>query len=909
MINENNSYNNFSHSVKDMKKKKVSSLSNNNINKNKYSNQENIQIKKTINNEIKIMKKINIKHINQKKKNEPLKNNKTKYRFNNNKNYPIDVYGTIGNINSKINKNNQKTNIIKINNKNVEQTLKSKNYPKKAIQEIEMPFTNQKKKYYCVYENNINKIKSNDNQPNISLNKNINTINYDLIDESLNREAFLMNSQNLGNTNNTIISNQNRIFNLKKQNINGANNILLNAKNMKTNMIYSPKRGISHVYSQEKVKSKEKNHINTATDIRIYKNNSVKKLKDFTYNRKNISYKTRNDLINENSLLDNISSNLLKKNFFSNIDNCNLMTNKKDNNDLDECQYNIKPEIYPEIKINLRYGKKGKIRNKSVIDEGNKRYNFDNNDNHYINQNQFVQQNTSFPKNSNYSINENTTNSIRNTINNTKSIYNNPIIRSKSKIKIYKSVEGLNPNFSSISNINTENELSSSRFYKNDNNNNKQILSAKDIYYFLILEEKIKDLSDSLILKKSEAMRNNCFEIINFIYTFNINKYIHTAVSDIMEINDINFFNNYNFFAIIMLYDLTFNEKIFKNVILLIKEIIKLIYANIILIIDHTKKIINYGKINSILNYIIDNMKKKYTQNKELYIEDNEYLLIDQSTYASCEEKITYNLNFIIRNIHTIINNMKNTKNYSNLMYLFKKIGNININNDIEEINEFFRNKILKINVVNSSLLCTEILKNNSQKFTSKINSPYITIPSKKKYSLVISLDDTLVHLKEGSVKNNKGTVLLRPGLSDFFTAIKPYYEIIVFNCGNKQYGDLIINTFDNKNKFIDYRLNRDHCIIINNDYVKDISKIGRSINKIVIVDNLPQNYRLHKENGIYIKSFYGDNPHDKILSYLSKTLINIAKYGGDIKDGIKQYWNEIINKNSSNIYNNYYYK
>ena len=355
MINENNSYNNFSHSVKDIKKKKVSSLSNNNINKNKDTNQEIIQIhKKTINNEIKIIKKINIKQINQKKKNEPLKNNKTKYRFNNNKNYPIDIYGTIGNINSKINKNNKKTNIMKINNKNVEQTQKSKNSPKKAIQEIEMPFTNQKKKYYCVYENNINKIKSNNNQPNISLNKNINTINYDLMDESLNRETFLMNSQNLGNTNNPVIPTQNRIFNLKQQNINGVNNILINSKDMQTNMIYSPKRGISHVYSQDKIKYKEKNHINTATDIRI-KNNSVKKIEDFTYNRKNISYKKRIDFNNENSLLDNISSNILKKNYFSNIDNCNLMTNKEDNNDLDECQYNIKPEIYPEIKINLRY--------------------------------------------------------------------------------------------------------------------------------------------------------------------------------------------------------------------------------------------------------------------------------------------------------------------------------------------------------------------------------------------------------------------------------------------------------------------------------------------------------------------------------------------------------------------------
>ena len=158
---------------------------------------------------------------------------------------------------------------------------------------------------------------------------------------------------------------------------------------MQTNMIYSPKRGISHVYSQDKIKCEEKNHINNATDIRI-KNNSVKKIEDFTYNRKNVSYKKRIDFNNENSLLDNISSNILKKNYFSNVDNCNLMTNKEDNNDLDECQYNIKPEIYPEIKINLRYGKKGKIRNKSVIDEGNKRYNFDNNDNHYINQNQLL---------------------------------------------------------------------------------------------------------------------------------------------------------------------------------------------------------------------------------------------------------------------------------------------------------------------------------------------------------------------------------------------------------------------------------------------------------------------------------------------------------------------------------------
>jgi len=95
----------------------------------------------------------------------------------------------------------------------------------------------------------------------------------------------------------------------------------------------------------------------------------------------------------------------------------------------------------------------------------------------------------------------------------------------------------------------------------------------------------------------------------------------------------------------------------------------------------------------------------------------------------------------------------------------------------------------------------------------------------------------------------------------------------------------------------------------VNNDYVKDISKIGRPINKTIIVDNLPQNFRLNKENGINIKSFHGDNPNDKILFNLSKILVNIGKTNGDVREEIKNNWIEIINKVTSNVYNNYYCK
>ena len=85
---------------------------------------------------------------------------------------------------------------------------------------------------------------------------------------------------------------------------------------------------------------------------------------------------------------------------------------------------------------------------------------------------------------------------------------------------------------------------------------------------------------------------------------------------------------------------------------------------------------------------------------------------------------------------------------------------------------------------------------------------------------------------------------------------------------------------------------------------IKDLNRIGRSIDTIIIVDNMPQNYRLHKENGIHIKSFWGKNPDDNVLEELGVILIDIAKDGGDVRNGLKNYKNEILKKVSC-PYNN----
>ena len=912
-------------------------INNNNYNNNYKIKNNEVNYKNIINNNINDKNNIKILY-NEKTKNSVIKPRKNELKNNKNKNSKIDrgnnkYYQTKNNpINTntssgvfnykmnKINKRDNKYNIKNINNNNNKNSQMSKKTSKNNIKEIEMPFTNSDSKYNIIYNNtknnNNNALKSSNNRNYLnSLSNSIyDKYNDNIVSETLQPDEFYLNRYNIGNASNIISPNQNIIFNIKKQNIKKVNNILINTKDFPNNIIYSPKRALALVHNQENVSNNDKDieKINSITENRLfYKNKSVKELSGFTYMKKN-NLKTRNNNKENNrrSSMENISqknnyvnkylsnscnnldynSNNGEKNKFNN-DNENLIT-KKNGDYYDESKYDIEPDIYPEIKINLKNRKK-KSKNNSVILQKTNRYNInksnieisdeDNICNNYNNR----KQTNIYHKNKSTSIDENL---IDKNINNSfLSNINKSVIFAKANIS---NISIMNNTLSDIGLISNKNLIFKKEKY----------ISSKDIHYILILEEKIKDLADySLKIKKMEIMRNYSFELINYLFYNKIDKYIENIIKDTIDTKNIIVYNNYTIFSLIILYELTFYEKIFYSVKILVEEIMKLIYSNIILITSHSKNIIDNSEENiSILYHIINNIEKKYRLNKDLYLDDNEYLLIEQNSKLSFEEKIDYNLNFIIRNIHTIINNMKNTKNFKKFSDLFKKLININY----EEINQFYRDNILNINIVNTSLLSSKVLNNKNN---NKINPPYIVNQKEKKYTLVISLDETLIYFKIGSIKNNKGVVRLRPGITELFEAIKPYYEIVVFSSGNKKYTDLIINSFDNKNIYIDYKLCRDHCTVICNDFVKDISRIGRPLDKIVIVDNIPQNYRLHKENGINIKSFYGDNPNDKILFSLSKILIDIARNGGDIRDGIKKYSNEIIYKISSNIYSNYY--
>ena len=135
----------------------------------------------------------------------------------------------------------------------------------------------------------------------------------------------------------------------------------------------------------------------------------------------------------------------------------------------------------------------------------------------------------------------------------------------------------------------------------------------------------------------------------------------------------------------------------------------------------------------------------------------------------------------------------------------------------------------------------------------------------------------------------------------DFLIAVREKYEVITFTSATKEYADPIEDAIEQNKKYFDVRLYRHHTIIYENDFVKDIRRIGRPLDKMIIVDNMPQNFRLQKENGILIKAFWGDDAYDNALISLKDILLKIADEFNDLRKGLIKYKDEILNKISSN--------
>lgn len=80
------------------------------------------------------------------------------------------------------------------------------------------------------------------------------------------------------------------------------------------------------------------------------------------------------------------------------------------------------------------------------------------------------------------------------------------------------------------------------------------------------------------------------------------------------------------------------------------------------------------------------------------------------------------------------------------------------------------------------------------------------------------------------------------------------------------------------KEENIKARFYRQHTIPDGTYFVKDLSRIGRDLAKIIIIDNVPENFQYQPDNGIFIKSWYSD-PDDEALNELCPLLKCLILY------------------------------
>ena len=410
-------------------------------------------------------------------------------------------------------------------------------------------------------------------------------------------------------------------------------------------------------------------------------------------------------------------------------------------------------------------------------------------------------------------------------------------------------------------------------YYSESDQRKEVLLNIEEI---LMTEEKLSAVISCIY--NGVTCDEECFDWFN--------SYYHTALSSNIEkyfikneyIKVIRRAVNLNVFSLMLCYDISFNPEFYNQINNKLLEIMNYNHKIFILISKYlSNKIIDH-------NLWVDKLDKLIKEYDPPF--KNALTII---------KEILYFCNILI----TLVPEILNMYNSPDFYAIYNQIDDLTS----QKLYIIYRDKINKIINKNGSILAnSSFFKNNKQNVNIPV--PYIGNTSNKPYTLVLDLDETLIHFKTNPNNEESGTIQIRPYLYQFLDNIKKYYELVVFTAATKEYADPIINALEqNKKKYFDYRLYRDHTIIIDNDFVKDISKLGRDLSKIIIVDNMEQNYKLQKNNGITIRPFWGKDNDDSALIDLSVILLEIAKRNLDVRTGLKLFKEDIISKVTSNIF------
>ena len=143
-------------------------------------------------------------------------------------------------------------------------------------------------------------------------------------------------------------------------------------------------------------------------------------------------------------------------------------------------------------------------------------------------------------------------------------------------------------------------------------------------------------------------------------------------------------------------------------------------------------------------------------------------------------------------------------------------------------------------------------------------------------HTLVLDLEKTLV---SSSWDRKYGwRHAKRPGVDKFLRDMAQYYEIVLYSPSIDGVALPVVESLD-KEGFIRHRLYRDATHYYKGVHVKDLQRLNRNINRMVVLDDDPDEVQFNPENLIRVKPY--EDPTDRTddtLARITPFLIEIAR-------------------------------
>ncbi len=417
---------------------------------------------------------------------------------------------------------------------------------------------------------------------------------------------------------------------------------------------------------------------------------------------------------------------------------------------------------------------------------------------------------------------------------------------------------------------NEENKITNLLFERINNEQIKEITKIYEQFLYILNEMNYNS-------NKEEKFKFNILRVLSYRFVkklFSQNtEYLIKIFYNTIEVNKYFLYQIYLFLSLIYLEE----EKINEYLLLSYKTILVYSYRNF----ENIVKIIDLKNLNN------EEINKNITNLNKIIIS-----ILKTLTFIPSNSQIIYYITPIKKMIDININDLDIEEKIKNrISEINKLIILLQENKDLnEKLLQIEKLKEINNNIDNFNKKEEEIISKEFEEELKNYDINQKILPefevNKYKYSVIIELDETLVHYCE---EGDKYFVKVRYGCEIFLQYIHDFCEIIIVSTSGIEYSDIIINNLNSNICLIN------HKIYTENYHDLNLSLINRDMNKTFFICHQDNFFNAPKSNIIKLKEFDGDEK-DKDFVKLHTEFKNIEKKEiNDVRNIINNIRNNIM--------------